>query len=187
MTRKAKPVFDIDRETAIQIDKEGHEYTNDPKDSGGPTKYGVTEAVARAFGYKGDMKNLDYALAFMIFKELYYLQPKFDQVVDVSEPIGAKLYEIGINMGTGRGVRFLQRALNSLNQEAKLYPDLVMDGAIGRLTLYCLKTYLEHRGHRGEHVLLEMIRAQQRVFYIELSERRQKDERFQYGWQSKRV
>ena len=41
------------------IEREGGEkFTDHPSDRGGPTRWGVTEAVARAFGYEGDMRTM---------------------------------------------------------------------------------------------------------------------------------
>ncbi|EJY0890163.1 hypothetical protein OE991_005197, partial [Escherichia coli] len=39
------------------LGKEGG-YVNHPDDKGGPTKWGITEKVARAHGYRGDMRDL---------------------------------------------------------------------------------------------------------------------------------
>ena len=44
------------------IEREGNgAYTNDPGDSGGPTRWGITEKVAKANGYTGDMRDLPRA------------------------------------------------------------------------------------------------------------------------------
>lgn len=181
-------MFDIDQEITLQIAKEGGDkYTNDPDDPGGPTKFGVTQAVARAYGYMGDMKDLEHSMAHRIYKERYWLNVKFDCVARSSVPLAAKLFEIGINMGQAVGVRFMQRALNVLNNEAKLFPDVAVDGGVGKMTLYSLDQFLKHRGVTGEKVLLGMVKSQQSVKYMEIAEGRPTSEKFEYGWQSNRV
>jgi hypothetical protein len=50
-----------------------------------------------------------------------------------------------------------------------------------------LKRYLFLRGRDGQVVLLRMLNALQGAFYIELAERREKDETFIYGWFRARV
>jgi lysozyme family protein len=39
------------------LGKEGG-YVNNPNDKGGPTRWGITQTTARAYGYSGDMKAL---------------------------------------------------------------------------------------------------------------------------------
>lgn len=50
-------------------------YTNNPKDKGGATNWGITEATARAHGYTGEMINLTRAEAFSILEEDYWIKP----------------------------------------------------------------------------------------------------------------
>lgn len=47
----------IDQMIDALIDREG-DYVNHPADRGGPTRFGITEAVARAHGYAGPMALL---------------------------------------------------------------------------------------------------------------------------------
>lgn len=48
-------------------------YVNDPADSGGPTRYGITEKVARQHGFKGDMRDFPHSLAYCIYADRYWL------------------------------------------------------------------------------------------------------------------
>ena len=61
------------------IEREGG-YVNHPADKGGPTCFGITEAVARAHGYAGAMRSLPRTEAAAIYRRLYWLRPRFDQV-----------------------------------------------------------------------------------------------------------
>lgn len=52
------------------LDREGG-YVNHPADRGGPTNFGITEAVARAHGFKGLMRNLPRGDAAAIYTRFY--------------------------------------------------------------------------------------------------------------------
>ncbi|WP_253190294.1 putative peptidoglycan-binding domain-containing protein [Paraburkholderia phenazinium] len=84
-------------------------------------------------------------------------------------------------------MRFLQRALNVLNQNARVFPDIAVDGGIGAMTMSALKSFLAMRGADGHRVLLGMVAAQQSVYYIECAEKRPENETFEYGWQLNRA
>ena len=58
---------------------------------------------------------------------------------------------------------------------------------MGPSTLKALNAYLTKRGTQGELVLLRALNCLQGAFYIELVERRYKDEVFIYGWLLNRV
>ena len=49
--------FEVDALIDGLIEREGG-YVNHPADKGGPTCFGITEAVARAHGYAGAMRSL---------------------------------------------------------------------------------------------------------------------------------
>lgn len=168
------------------VKKEGG-YTNNPNDSGGETMWGITAAVAREVGYTGPMKAMTRDQAVAIYTAKYFLAPGFDKVLALSPSIAEELFDTGVNMHPTTAVRMLQRALNWFNKRGEHYPDLIDDGVLGPTTLKALKAYLELRKAQGELVLLRALNALQGVRYGELSERRQKDEDFMFGWFLHRV
>jgi lysozyme family protein len=101
------------------IQREGG-YTNNPDDKGGETNFGITAAVARAFGYTGPMGSMTQQVARDIYAQRYWHQPRFDDVDMVSELVAEELLDTGVNMGTATAGKFLQRALNVLNQGDKI-------------------------------------------------------------------
>ena len=111
------------------IEREGG-YVNHPADRGGPTSFGITEAVARAHGYGGAMKELPREEAAAIYRRLYWLRPRFDQVAKRAPRVAAELFDTGANMGPAVAATFLQRALTALNRNGTDYPDLVPDGRV---------------------------------------------------------
>jgi lysozyme family protein len=163
------------------------DYSDDPRDSGGKTRYGITEAKARAFGYDGDMRNLPLELAKRIYREDYWDIIRLDMVAELNEPVALEMFDTGVNCGVSVPVKMLQRALNAFNRQATDYPDIAVDGLIGHNTLSALRLFLAHRGKIGGDVLVECLNSQQGVYYLTLAERRPKDETFMYGWFVNRV
>ncbi len=158
MPKPDHPRTDADTLIDAVIDREGR-YVNHPADRGGPTCWGITEAVARAQGYHGAMRDLPRADAAAIYRRLYWLRPGFDKVALRAAKIAAELFDTGVNMGTGTATGFLQRALNALNRTARDYPDIAVDRDIGPRTLSALDSFLKTRGKGGETVLLRAMEA----------------------------
>ena len=163
------------------------DFSNDPADSGGATRWGITEAVARRWGYTGPMAELPATLAQSIAKREYWDRLRLGDIYALSPRLARELFDIGFNMGQSRAGEFLQRALNALNRQAKDYPDVKADGDIGAATLGALTAFLRLRGKDGETVLLRALNCLQGAFYITLAEARQKDERFVFGWLMQRI
>lgn len=168
------------------IKREGG-YSDRAADRGGPTMYGITEAVARANGYTGDMRQMSVSFARGVYLKRYWLDPGFGKVALFSAPIAEELADTGVNMGPAVAIRFLQRALNVMNLETTVFPDLTVDGELGPGTLNALSSYLKYRLQDGERILLTALNCLQGNRYIELAEARPSQEAFVYGWLRERV
>ena len=180
-------VVDVDPLIDALIEREGG-YVNHPADKGGPTCFGITEAVARAHGYRGAMREFSRDEAVAIYKRLYWLRPRFDEIARRSGCVAAELFDTGANMGPAVAATFLQRALTALNRNGDDYPDLVPDGRVGEVTLRALDRYFAVRGQAsGETVLLRALEALQGERYLRLAERRPANEAFLYGWLANRI
>ena len=101
----------------------GHEggYSEHKDDPGGKTRYGVTEAVAREVGYRGDMRELPLDLAQRIYKEKYW-----DAVQAESLPPDVRyiVFDGAVNSGVVQSAKWLQRACGVKD-----------DGVIGPITI----------------------------------------------------
>lgn len=168
------------------IEREGG-YVHDPQDSGGETNFGITVATARAYGYKGGMRDLPRETAQSIYLKRYWVEPGFHRVAQLYPGLADCLMDFGVLAGQSTAVRHLQRVLNVLNRNQADYADITADGRIGTLTLGALQAFLSKRGREGANVLFGMVASQQSNYLLELAERRPKDERFQYGWQLNRA
>jgi lysozyme family protein len=179
-------VIEVDRLVEGLIEREGG-YVNHAADKGGPTRFGITEAVARAHGYSGAMRDLPREEAAAIYKRLYWFRPRFDEVARRCPRVAEELFDTGANMGPAVAATFLQRSLTALNRNATDYPDLTPDGRIGEVTLRALDAFLAVRGGQGETVLLRALEALQGERYLRLAERRPANEAFLYGWLANRI
>lgn len=166
---------------------EGEDFTDDPDDSGGATKWGITERVARKAGYVHAMKDLPRSVAYAIYADKYWNCINLDEIESRSRLIVKELADTAVNLGTNRAAEFLQECLNAFNNREKLYADIIVDGDIGNNTLKALDAFLSKRGKDGEVVLHRALNSLQGAFYINLTQRRQKDEKYAFGWFLNRV
>lgn len=82
-------------------------YSDHAADPGGKTRYGITEAVAREVGYKGDMRDLPLDLAKRIYKDKYWDTVQAENLpADVRYPI----FDAAVNSGPAQAAKWLQRA-----------------------------------------------------------------------------
>lgn len=178
--------MDADKLIDDVIGREGG-YSNHPADRGGATRWGITEAVARAHGYRGDMRSFPREEAVALYKRIYWTRPGFDRIGELAPDVAAELFDTGVNMGPGVAVSFLHRALNALNRGASDYADIVPGVRIDDATVDALAAYLRKRAPHGEAVLMKALEALQGERYLDLAERRPANEAFLYGWLANRL
>lgn len=96
-------------------------FSDHAADPGGKTRYGITEAVAREVGYRGDMRELPLELAKRIYLERYWKPVRADEL-----PAGVRhvVFDGAVNSGPGQAIKWLQRAVAVLD-----------DGVLGPKTL----------------------------------------------------
>ena len=87
----------------------GHEggYSDHQDDPGGKTRYGITEAVAREVGYRGDMRELPLDLAQRIYKDRYW---DAVQAEHLPADIRYAVFDAAVNSGVAQAAKWLQRA-----------------------------------------------------------------------------
>jgi lysozyme family protein len=151
-------------------------FSNDKFDTGGKTKYGITEAVARNFGYKGDMKDLPLDIAKAIYKKNYWDVNLLDQVN--SQKIATEMFDTGVNMGTKISVLAIQRAINLLNRSQQNFKNIEVDGMMGPKTLGLINELTV----KDEISLLKTLNIIQGYRYIEICDKNETQETFYRGW-----
>ena len=117
------------------LEFEGSEYTNDPDDAGGPTKWGVSlvynkDVIPDKDGdgniTAADVKKLTKDDAIAIFKKRYWDASVCDKL---PLPVAFEYVDMVVNPGPGAAPKLLQQALNKLGNK------LDVDGKVGPLTL----------------------------------------------------
>lgn len=177
---------------AIIADKTAVEggYVNNVKDSGGETNHGITAALANdyktqlvtKFGWDGTMKNLSLDMAYWLYETHFWSRLYADDLMKRHALFADKLFDMAINMGVTTAGSYFQQVLNANNNQGTLYADLKVDGWIGPTTLKALDAYIAKRGAEGVNRMLCALLAEQGHHYLQLVQKRQKDEEFYYGW-----
>jgi len=187
----------------ISFDKTmGHEggYSDDPVDMGGETYKGISRRfhpewngwavidevkktlagspVAKARDLNRLLENNVTVQQRVreLYKQLYWNPFRGD---DMPQSLAEEMFDTSVNLGVGRTIRYLQIALNVMNRNATLYPDMVVDGAYGPTTHKLLHTYLD-KDDVG--FLVKIINILQGAHYIEFMTKSPEQERFARGW-----
>jgi lysozyme family protein len=131
-------------------------YVNNPNDPGGKTNYGITEGLAKKYGY--DISSLTKENAIEIYRKEFWEKPHFNLIEDTN--IATELFEFGVNAGSKIAVKVLQRAFNLFHKDNLLKED----GILGKITAGKINNYKHPKS------LYSAMNILQGMYYIGLAE-----------------
>lgn len=167
-------------------------YVDDPSDAGGETYKGVSrkyhptwsgwKIIDEAKSQNDFPNNLKSKSSLTRHIKIFYKQHYWDRLLGDQIPdqdIALELFDTAVNMGVGRAGKFLQQALNFLNRNEKLFPDLVDDGHIGTKTLNALEVCLAKDSSEPIFKIINILQGQHYLEYMRASAIQEK---FCRGW-----
>jgi lysozyme family protein len=154
------------RAIARLLDDEGG-YVDNSADPGGETKFGITKREYPDL----DIAALTRADAVAIYYRDWWQRYGYSALPG---PIGAKLFDLAVNIGPDHAVRCLQRALRACGRR------VAEDGALGRATTLAVSA-------ANQLAILAALRAEAAGYYralaaLERGRRAGGDRQFLDGW-----
>lgn len=134
-------------------------FSDHQADSGGATRYGITEGLARRYGIP-DVRTLTLDQAIGIYWEEFWRTLGLDHVAGDSWRVAAEIFDSAVNTGHRRAGLIAQQAANEVFGE-----DVAVDGMIGPQTRAALGRIV-HGGY--ERHLVAALNGYQFEFYINL-------------------
>jgi lysozyme family protein len=151
--------------------------SNNEFDSGGATKYGITEKVARANGWTGDMRDLPLDFALSIYKKHYWDAIGGDAITD--KGIAILLFDASVNNGVQSSIKILQQALNYINGNEKRWNSIEEDGIWGKETSDAMSKCMMRN---MEHQLFNSIFFTRGKRYLNIIDNNPTQKEFTNGW-----
>lgn len=146
----------------------GHEggWSDDEADKGGATNYGITIATARRHGIGSveDLKAITADKVAQIYRADYW---NYDGIRN--DRVAAKLFDMGVNMGPSRAIKYCQTALNDAGAS------LTVDGVYGP------KTEAAVNASDPDELIADLC-FEQRAHYLSICDRDNTQRKFLKGW-----
>lgn len=120
----SEQTMDFNKAFDILLKHEGG-YSNHVDDGGGATMWGITEGVARAHGYTGEMRNLPIDFAKRVYKATYWDAIKAEEL---PAQVRYSVFDAAVNSGVNRATKWLQESVGA-----------TADGVIGPKTLTSIR------------------------------------------------
>lgn len=118
------------------------------------------------------------------YRQNYWQPLRGDDLAAICDQVATELFDTAVNLGVVRSGKYLQQALNLLNDNQHIYPDILEDGLIGSVTLSNLHLYLDRRPMSNQlkiKMLLNVLNTLQGMHYIKQMRKYPARERFR-GW-----
>lgn len=162
-------------------------FVNDPIDSGGATKWGISLRFLKIQGYVDgdvdkdgdidiqDIKNLRTDQREVIYRKGFWDKNRIGEIM--SQRLANMYFGMSVNMGNQRATQLLQRAVNVYfqnNPEEKI----TADGVCGGSTINAINKCMPNS-------LLRLFQQECEIFYQSLVRQHPQQEKFLKGWLSR--
>lgn len=169
-------------------------YANNPNDTGGMTWRGIArkkqpywigwaivDKLRKQSGFPANLsKSAELQVAVLaLYKQSFWDALRLDELQD--QRVADELYDTSVNMGTGRAGLFFQRVLNVVNRNGSLFPDLSLDGQIGRKTIEAFNGL----SSSDKTMVWKLLNCLQGEKYISICEANPSQETFIRSWASR--
>src|SRR5262249_50094421 len=142
-------------------------YVNDPADAGGETNFGISK---RSFP-DVNIKALTPLTAADIYRKSFWnTHPQLSRLD--SQAVATKTFDLMVNMGSSRGVKILQRAINRVAGE---HGKVQVDGRLGPTTV-------DRANAVEERLLLAAMREAAADYYRAIVKAKPSQAKFLRGW-----
>jgi lysozyme family protein len=160
--------------TSLMVAEGG--YANDKLDRGGETYCGISRVSHP--GWPGwilvdqclatgdrppEYEGILFDMVQNFYRDEYWEKPGCALIDKISQRVAEELFEAGVNCGRKNGGKFLQEALNMLNNNQTLYGDLIVDGSVGQKTAEALKMCLKQK--YAEELVVRCQNGEQYAYY----------------------
>jgi lysozyme family protein len=145
-------------------------FSDHAADTGGKTRYGITERTARRNGYAGPMESLPRELAREIYRREYWKVLNLSAIHN--QDVAAFLFDMSVNHGPEGATRVAQRAANDLGK------GLRVDGAWGPRT----KATIQSLATRYPQGLLGALKTERGIKFKNIMAANPSQKVFARGW-----
>jgi lysozyme family protein len=182
-------------------------YSNDPNDRGGETWKGISRnnfpkwegwtiidrikaqtdktQLSKVLSGDSDLKKCVYQFYYQVF----WLALNLDKIPVYA--IAEEIFDTAVNQGLKTAARYFQQALNLLNNNQKIYSNILDDGDLGDKTLRAYDAYMLTANYPGRSqertvkTLLKVMNGLQFERYADICRNSENQEVFFYGWMNR--